>query len=222
MASPNVSGVATRRLPIVLLVLFAIFLAVTAWRPYDAFTWVLEVAPALLAAPILIGTYRRFPLTDLSYGLIFVQACILAVGGHYTYARVPLGEWMKGWFHLARNDYDRIGHFAQGVIPAIVSRELLRRRTSLAPGGWLTVLCIAVALAISALYELVEWGTSMATGSAGDAFLGTQGDVWDTQKDMLMALIGASLAMALLQGWHERQMTRLAPQVPRVSGDSVN
>lgn len=199
-----------RRLPPVLLGVYAALLALSAWRPYDPLTWLLEVAPALLAAPLLIATYRRFPLTDLAYSLVFAQACILALGGHYTYARVPLGEWMREAFHFSRNHYDRIGHFAQGVVPALVARELLRRKTPLAPGGWLATLCVAVALAVSALYELVEWGTSAATGSAGDAFLGTQGDVWDTQKDMLMALLGALACMALLPRWHERQLTRLA------------
>jgi putative membrane protein len=200
---------ARRRLPPVLLGLFALVLALSAWRPHDPFTWLLEVAPALLAAPLLVATYRRFPLTDLACTLIFAQACILALGGHYTYARVPLGEWLRSALHLARNPYDRIGHFAQGVVPALVARELLRRRTPLGPGGWLTTLCVAVALAVSALYELVEWGTSAAVGSAGDAFLGTQGDIWDTQKDMLMALLGALATMALLSRWHERQLARL-------------
>ncbi|MCA1810973.1 MAG: DUF2238 domain-containing protein [Halobacteriales archaeon] len=201
---------ARRRLPPALLGLFALVLALSAWRPHDPFTWLLEVAPALLAAPLLLATYRRFPLTDLAYTLIFAQACILALGGHYTYARVPLGEWLRSALHLARNPYDRIGHFAQGVVPALVARELLRRRTPLPPGGWLATLCVAVALAVSALYELVEWGTSAAVGSAGDAFLGTQGDIWDTQKDMLMALLGALVSMALLSRWHERQLARLA------------
>jgi putative membrane protein len=187
-------------------VLFAALLAVTAWHPYDPFTWLLEVAPALLALPILLATYRRFPLTDLAYVLIFLQACILAIGGHYTYARVPLGEWMRDWFHFGRNHFDRIGHFAQGVIPALVARELLRRKTPLGPGRWLATLCVCVALAVSAVYELVEWGVSELSGSAGDAFLGTQGDIWDTQKDMLMAGLGALLCMLALSGLHERQL----------------
>jgi putative membrane protein len=201
-----------RRLPPVLLGGFAVVLALSAWRPYDPLTWLLEVAPALLAAPLLIATYRRFPLTDLAYCLVFAQACILALGGHYTYARVPLGEWMRSAFHLARNHYDRIGHFAQGVVPALVARELLRRRTPLPPGGWLATLCVAVALAVSALYELVEWGVSAASGSAGDAFLGTQGDVWDTQWDMFMAMIGAIVSQLLLSRVHDRQLVVLAPQ----------
>jgi putative membrane protein len=210
--------VAQRRLPRILLALFVLLLAVTAWHPYDGFTWLLEVAPALLAIPLLVVTYRRFPLTDLAYVLVFLQACILAVGGHYTYARVPLGEWMKDWFHLARNDFDRIGHFAQGVIPALVTRELLRRKTPLGPGAWLATLCVCVALAVSALYELVEWGVSEASGSAGDAFLGTQGDIWDTQKDMLTAFIGAILCMLTLQGLHERQLANLASKRAAAGG----
>jgi putative membrane protein len=203
-----------RRLPPLLLGAYALVLAVSAWRPYDPLTWLLEVAPALLAAPVLIATYRRFPLTDLAYALIFAQACILALGGHYTYARVPLGEWLREAFHFGRNHYDRIGHFAQGFVPALVARELLRRRTPLTPGGWLTTLCVAVALAVSALYELLEWGVSELSGSAGDAFLGTQGDVWDTQKDIAMALLGALAGMALLQRWHERQLASLAKTQP--------
>ncbi|HUR60830.1 MAG TPA: DUF2238 domain-containing protein [Candidatus Thermoplasmatota archaeon] len=210
---------ASRRLPVVLLVLFALLLAVSAWHPYDPFTWLLEVAPALLALPILLATHRRFPLTDLLHVLIFLQACILAIGGHYTYARVPLGEWMKDWLHLARNHFDRLGHFAQGVVPALVARELLRRKTPLGPGAWLATLCVCVALAVSAVYELVEWGVSELSGSAGDAFLGTQGDIWDTQKDMLMAGLGALLCMLTLSGLHERLLGRLATEHAEARGN---
>jgi putative membrane protein len=160
--------------------------------------------------PILIATARRFPLTPLSYRLIFVHALILMVGGHYTYAKVPLGFWMRDLFHLARNNYDRIGHFAQGFVPAIIAREVLLRKTPLKPGGWLFFLVACVCLAISACYEFVEWWTAVANGSAADAFLGTQGDPWDTQWDMFFALLGALTAQITLSRVHDRQIARLA------------
>src|SRR5947207_5267386 len=180
-------------------------LAVSAYHPHDMGTWVMEVFPIFIAVPILVATYRRFPLTPLVYTLIFVHACILMIGGHYTYARVPLGFWMKNAFGFARNHYDRIGHFAQGFVPAIVAREILRRRVGLRPGGWLFFLVTCVCLALSACYELFEWAMAVATGSKADAFLGTQGDPWDTQWDMLWALIGALTAQLTLSPLHERQ-----------------
>jgi putative membrane protein len=200
-----------RREPAVLLALALALLALSGVAPYDRTTWVLEVFPILIAAPLLALTARRFPLTPLAYRLIFVHACILMLGGHYTYARVPLGFWLQDALHLARNPYDRLGHLAQGFVPAIVAREILLRRSPLVPGKWLLVLVTAVCLAVSACYELVEWWAAVAGGSAADAFLGTQGDVWDTQWDMFMALVGAVSAQLLLAGEHDREVARLTP-----------
>jgi len=159
--------------------------------------------------PILVATARRFPLTPLAYRLIFLHALILMVGGHYTYAKVPLGFWMEHALHLTRNNYDRIGHFAQGFVPAIIAREILLRRTPLTRGKWIFLLVTCVCLAISACYEFIEWGTAVIGGSSADAFLGTQGDVWDTQWDMFTALIGAIVAQLLLARVHDRQIREL-------------
>jgi putative membrane protein len=166
----------------------------------------MEVAPIFVAAPILLATYRRFPLTPLVYTLIFVHACILILGGHYTYARVPLGFWIQDLFGFARNHYDRLGHLAQGFIPAMVAREILLRRTPLRPGRWVFFLVCCVCLAISAGYEFIEWWAALIGGAGATEFLGTQGDVWDTQWDMLMALIGAASAQLLLARVHDRQL----------------
>ncbi len=169
----------------------------------------MEVFPIFIAVPILIATARRFPLTPLVYRLILVHALILMVGGHYTYAKVPLGFWAEKAFHLARNDYDRIGHFAQGFVPAILAREILLRRTPVRSRGWVFFLTTCVCLALSAAYELFEWGTAVATGSKADAFLGTQGDPWDTQWDMFIALVGALAAQLSLGQVHDRQVARM-------------
>lgn len=185
-------------------------LVVSGIAPKDRFTWILEVAPVLAAVPVLVLTARRFPLTPLAYRLIFLHALVLMLGGHYTYAEVPLGYWVRDALGLARNHYDRLGHFLQGFVPAILAREILRRRTPLAPGGWLFFLVTCVALAISALYELVEWLAAVTSGSAAAAFLGTQGDVWDTQWDMFLALLGALAAQILLSRRHEKALARLA------------
>ena len=181
----------------------------SGWAPADRLTWALEVFPVVIALPFVLATRRRFPLTTLVYGLIAVHATILMVGGRYTYAEVPLFNWIRDVFHLARNHYDRLGHFAQGFVPAIVAREILLRKTPLRRGGWLFFLITCVCLAISAVYELVEWGASTATGSAADAFLGTQGDPWDTQKDMLFAGIGAIVGQLTLSPLHDRQLAAL-------------
>jgi putative membrane protein len=185
-------------------------LVLSGVAPHDRFTWVLEVAPILLGVPILIATHRRFPLSPLLYRLLFVHACVLMVGGHYTYAEVPLGFWAEKALGLARNDYDRLGHFMQGFVPALLAREILVRATPLRPGGWLFTLVTAVALAISALYELIEWWTAVLTGAKAEAFLATQGDPWDTQWDMFLALLGAIASQLLLSGMHDRQLARLA------------
>ena len=193
-----------------LLIAGAVLLAISAWHPYDVGTWVMEVFPIFIAVPILLATRRRFPLTGLVYTLIFVHACILMLGGHYTYARVPLGFWMQDLFHFSRNHYDRIGHFAQGFVPAIVAREILIRCTPLRPGGWLFFLVTCVCLAISACYEFVEWWAALLGGAAAADFLGTQGDVWDSQWDMFMAATGAIAAQLLLSRLHDRRIAGVA------------
>ena len=184
-------------------------LALSAWRPFDLATWAMEVAPVIVVLAILWATRQRFPLTPLLYVLIFAHAVVLILGGHYSYARVPLGEWLREGFGLARNPYDGIGHFAQGFVPAIAARELLLRHTRLERGAWLFVVVTAVCLAISAIYELIEWGAAVALGQGAEEFLGTQGDPWDTQKDMLLAWIGAMAAQWLLARWHDRQLRAL-------------
>ncbi|HEV7240546.1 MAG TPA: DUF2238 domain-containing protein [Thermoanaerobaculia bacterium] len=175
-------------------------------RPHDWFTWALEVFPAVIGLVLLIATHKRFPLTPLLIVLIFLHAVILVVGGHYTYARVPLGFWMEDVFGFTRNHYDRIGHFAQGFVPAILAREILIRGRVVRGRGWLFTIVVSICLAFSAAYELLEWFVAAASGSAGDSFLGTQGDVWDTQKDMALAALGAMLAQLLLGRVHERQL----------------
>lgn len=195
--------------PLLLLLLGLTLLIASGIRPYDRLTWLLEVLPILIAVPILAATRRRFPLTPLAYRLIFVHALILMLGARYTYAQVPLGFWMQDWFGFERNHYDRIGHLAQGFVPAIIAREILLRLTPLRPGGWLFVIVAAVCLAISACYEFIEWWAALLGGVQAEAFLGTQGDVWDTQWDMFLALLGALAAQLLLDGVHDRQLERL-------------
>ena len=194
------------RINAALLAIFAIALVWSAVRPHDYFTWILEVFPALIAVVILLATYRRFPLTTLAYALICIHAIILMVGGHYTYAEVPLGYWMQHAFGLVRNDYDRIGHFAQGFVPAIVSREILIRLGVVKKRGWLFFIVVCICLAVSAAYELLEWRVAVASGAKSDAFLGTQGDPWDTQEDMATALVGAIVAQLVMSRWHDREI----------------
>ena len=202
---------------LVLLAAGAVALVLSGIAPARRGTWWLEIAPVLIAVPLLLLTARRFPLTPLAYRLIFIHALILMLGGHYTYARVPLGDWIQDWLDLSRNPYDRIGHFAQGFVPAIIARELLLRKTPLRPGGWLFAIVAAVCLAISACYEFIEWWSALIGGASAEAFLGTQGDVWDTQWDMLMALIGALAAQISLARIHDRQLARLEqdPATPK-------
>jgi putative membrane protein len=182
----------------ILLILFLLALAWSAIRPHDYFTWWLEVFPALIG------------VTPLLYILPFLHALILIVGGHYTYAEVPLGFWMEHAFGFARNHYDRIGHFAQGFVPAIIAREILIRREVVRKRGWLFVIVVAICLAVSALYELLEWQVAVLSGSKGDAFLGTQGDIWDTQTDMALAFIGAIVAQLILGRLHDKQIADLS------------
>jgi putative membrane protein len=199
----------TRREPAILLVVAIVLLALSRLGAAEPGTWIMEVAPILLIAPILVVTARRFPLTPLVYRLLFVHALILMVGGHYTYAKVPLGFWVQNALGLARNHYDRLGHLAQGFVPAMLAREVLLRRSPLVRGKWLAFLVVCVCLALSATYELIEWLAAVLGGSAADAFLGTQGDVWDTQWDMFMALVGAISALLLLSRVHDRQLARI-------------
>ncbi len=208
MSSSHTGG-SLNRYPLILLAIVALAVVVSGISPYDRTTWWLEVLPILIGIPILLFTARSFPLTDLLYTLLAVHALILALGGHYTYARVPLGSWAQETFGFARNHYDRLGHFAQGFIPAILAREILLRTSPLRPGRWLFVLVTAVCLAFSACYEFFEWGAALAGGHAADAFLGTQGDVWDTQWDMFLALIGAITAQLLLGRVHDRALEAL-------------
>ena len=201
-----------KRLPLPHLLLLVLVVAVFAWsgwQPYDRFTWYLEVAPGVIGLIILAATYRRFRFTTLAYTLIAAHICILCVGGHYTYARVPLFDWLRPVFHWHRNHYDRLGHFAQGLVPAIITREVLLRLGVVTRRRWIPFLTLSVCLGISAFYELTEWWTALFSGSAANAFLGTQGDIWDTQEDMLMALIGATCALLFLGLIHDRAMARL-------------
>src|SRR5437016_8499727 len=197
-----------------LLVLLGAVFVWSAVRPHDYFTWILETFPAIIGFVILLATYRRFPLTPLAYTLLMIHAAILMLGGHYTYAEVPLGYWMRDLLHGARNNYDRIGHFAQGFVPAILAREILIRRNVVRGRGCLYFIVVSICLAISAAYELLEWRVSVASGSAGDAFLGTQGDIWDTQEDMATALIAAMIAPLTLGWLHDRQIDRVRRENP--------
>ena len=196
-------------LRIALLAVVLAALAASAIAPFDRTIWLAEVLPVLIALPILLATARRFPLTPLCCGLIAFFALILILGGAYTYARVPLGCWLQDVFGFARNPYDRLGHFFQGATPAILGRELLLRTSPLRPGKWLFWLLVLACLGISAAYELVEWASAMFWGAGSVEFLGTQGDPWDAQWDMFMALIGAASALLLLGRAHDRQLERL-------------
>lgn len=194
----------------VLVALTLAALAASGIDPYDRLTWLLETLPVTIGLPLLLLTHRRFPLTPLVVRLLFAHSLILMLGGHYTYARVPLGFWAQDAFDLARNHYDRLGHLAQGFIPAMLAREILLRRTPLVPGGWLFLLTTSTILAFSACYEFIEWWAALAIGADADAFLATQGDPWDTQWDMFLALVGAMTAQLLLVRMHDRQLGRLS------------
>ncbi|RZJ26703.1 MAG: DUF2238 domain-containing protein [Haliea sp.] len=184
-------------------------LVVSGIAPYERGTWVLEVAPVLLALPVLAFTRQRFPLSTLLYVLIAAHMLVLILGGAYTYARVPLGFWLQDLMHLGRNPYDKIGHFMQGLVPALVAREILLRGAYVSGRRMAGFLSVCVAMAISAVYELIEWWAALALGQGADEFLGTQGDIWDTQSDMFLALIGATVAVTLLAKWQDSQMAAL-------------
>ena len=189
-----------------------IFFTVLIWsgiNPKDYFTWFLEVLPALIGIIILAVTYNKFRLTKLAYSLILIHCIILMVGGHYTYAEVPLFDWIKNHFDLARNNYDKIGHLAQGFIPAIIAREILIRKKIVNGSKWLNFIVVSVCLAVSALYELIEWWVAELTGESAEAFLGTQGYAWDTQSDMVLALIGAIFSLVALSKIHNEQLEKM-------------
>ena len=190
-----------------------IFFATLVWsgiEPKDSTTWVLEVLPAVVGFAVMVATRRRFPLTSLAYLLILAHCIVLMVGGHYTYAEVPLFDWIRDGFGLERNNYDKLGHFMQGFVPAIVAREILVRNAIIAGKGWMSFMIVCICLAISAFYELIEWWVAILSDEAAEAFLGTQGYVWDTQSDMMYALVGAIAALVLLSKLHDKQIKRVA------------
>lgn len=195
-----------------LLAMLAVLIAVTIWswiEPYDRPTWWLESLPVFIGLMVLVPTRQRFPLTRLVYYLVFSHAVLLLVGGHYTYARVPFGFWIQDLLDFSRNPYDRLGHIVQGFVPALVAREVLLRNHVLQRGAWLFFLVVCFCLAFSALYELIEWWTAVFAGDGSIEFLGVQGDIWDAQWDMMLALIGAIAALVLLGKTHDRQLTKL-------------
>ncbi|MEU5825864.1 DUF2238 domain-containing protein [Streptomyces sp. NPDC047803] len=200
-----------RRLPALLAVLVTVTLAASAWHPKDFTTWVLETVWVIVGLPLLIVLRKRFPLSSLLYCLLAAHGLILITGGHYTYAEVPAGEWIRNWFDLSRNPYDRLGHLVQGFVPAILIRELLIRTSPLRGNRWLAPLTVCACLAFSAVFEMLEWFSAVIGKDAADAFLGTQGDIWDTQWDMFCCLIGATLALLLLSRLHDRFLSRLTP-----------
>jgi putative membrane protein len=180
----------------------------SAINPYDYFTWFLEVLPAIIGVLVLVITFKKFRFTNFVYVLIFVHCTILIIGGHYTYAEVPLFDWIQEAFNQSRNNYDKIGHFAQGFVPAMITRDLLFRKKVVQSNSWLNFVVVCIAMAISVTYEFIEWGVSLLTGEGGDSFLGTQGYIWDTQSDMFYATIGAILALILFGKYHIRQINK--------------
>jgi len=189
-----------------------IFFSVLIWsgiNPKDYLTWILETVPAMIAFIILVATRQRFPLTGLAYGLILVLSLILMIGGHYTYAEVPLFDWFKNVFNQDRNNFDKAAHFSQGFVPAIIAREVIIRNHVVKNTSWLNFFIICICLAISAFYELIEWCVALVSKEAAEAFLGTQGYIWDTQSDMAFALLGAMVALVTLKRTHDRQISKL-------------
>jgi len=194
----------SRNFYLILHTILGIVFVWSALAPLERFTWWLEIFPILIALPILFLSYKNLQFTRLAYILMLVHALILLVGGHYTYAEVPLFNWLRDTFELSRNYYDRVGHLVQGFVPAIIAREILLKKSPLVSGRWLFFIVCCVCLSISVMYEFIEWWTAVLEGGAADAFLGTQGDVWDTQWDMFCALIGAILAQITLSNWHDK------------------
>ncbi len=197
----------------ILLIIFSVFFVWSAIDPFDRFTWFLEVMPAIIGLVVLVITHPRFPLTRFTICLILIHAIILLIGGHYTYAEVPLFNWIKEALDLSRNHYDRLGHLAQGFFPAIIAREILLRKSPLEPGKWLFFLVVCICLSISVFYEFIEWWVALGTGESADAFLGTQGDVWDTQWDMALAGTGAILAQIFFSKTHDRALAPFTEKV---------
>ena len=197
------------------LVIFFTTLVWSGVAPKDYLTWVLEVAPAVIGFFVLLATRDSFPLTRLTYFLVLFHCVVLMVGGHYTYAEVPLFDWLRDWFDLERNNYDKVGHFVQGFVPAIIAREILIRKQVVSGKGWLEFIIVSVCLAISAFYELIEWWVALMSGESAEAFLGTQGYIWDTQSDMMYALTGAIMALLLLSRWHDKELNRYEEQGTR-------
>jgi len=200
------------------LAMLFIFFAVLGWsaiRPHDYLTWFLEVSPAIIGLAVLAATYWRFRLTNMLYFFILLHAIVLVVGGHYTYAEVPAFSWLRDYFGLDRNYYDRVGHFMQGFVPALIAREILIRKSVLKTGPWMHFLVVCVCLALSAFYEFIEWWVALAAGASSEAFLGTQGDPWDTQWDMFLAFVGANIALIIFSQYHDRKLrafrSRLLP-----------
>lgn len=191
-----------------LLFLLGLLFIWSAIDPFEYFTWILEVSPAIIGVLVLIFTFKQFRFTNLVYILIFVHCAILIIGGHYTYAEVPLFDWIQETFDQTRNNYDKVGHFAQGFVPAMITRELLKRKQVVEGKSWLNFIVVCIAMAISVTYEFIEWGVSLGTGEGGDSFLGTQGYIWDTQSDMLYAAFGAILALVFLSKVHDRQLAK--------------
>jgi len=207
-ASPRMKSSLSREL----VILSGALIALLAWsgiRPYDRLTWLMEVLPVIVALPLMWATHRRFPLTDILYACIFVHCCVLMLGGAYTYARVPMGFALQDWLGLARNPYDKIGHFMQGFVPALVAREILIRGDYVRGRRMLAFLVVCVVMAVSAVYELIEWAAALSLGQGADEFLGTQGDQWDTQSDMFLALVGAITALVLFSRRHDREIAEL-------------
>ena len=191
------------------LALFFLGLLLSAINPREYFTWFLEIIPAVLGLIVLAFTYKRFAFTNFTYGFILLHCIILFIGGHYTYAEVPLFDWIKEVLHQSRNNYDKVGHYMQGFVPAMIVRELFIRKKVVANQGYFNFIIVAICLAISAAYEWLEWGVSVFTGDGGDAFLGAQGDVWDTQSDMLFATIGAVCMVVLFSKWQDKAIIAL-------------
>ncbi|WP_330285839.1 DUF2238 domain-containing protein [Streptomyces sp. NBC_00576] len=209
---PTATDAPRRHLPVLLAGLVAVALAVSMWQPHDLMTWFLETVWILIGLPVIVLTWRRFPLTNLLCCLLALHALVLMVGGHYTYAQVPLGDWARDTFGLDRNPYDRLGHLMQGFVPAMLVRELLSRTSPLRGSRWLAPLTVCACLAFSALFEMFEWAAALIGGAAADDFLATQGDVWDTQWDMFCALIGATVSLLVLSRVHDRQLAAVRAQ----------
>lgn len=200
------------KIPLIGSIVLVILLVLSSINPFDRTTWILEVFPIFFALPVLCATYRRFPLTNLLYVLIFFHCVVLITGGMYSYARVPIGFQIAEWLHIDRNPYDKIGHFFQGFVPAMIAREILIRGKFINGEKMLAFLVICIVLAISASYELIEWAAAIALGQGADEFLGTQGYIWDTQSDMLFALIGGVTSILLLSRFHDNQLAQMHRQ----------